>query len=113
MAATTKRSSAKCTPPLLRNCTGALCPRKKTRSGKIFGVISAALRTVSCPAGEGLAVLASSECRKRRLKSSRDRKTKHLVKRSMETPFRMRESYNISFRSEEHTSELQSHSDLV
>src|SRR5215472_6836174 len=38
-------------PPVLRICTGATCPRKKTWSGKILLVISAAFRAASVPGG--------------------------------------------------------------
>src|SRR5580765_3965617 len=40
-------SSVKCTPPVLRICVGALCPRKNTDSGKSFALMSAAFSTVS------------------------------------------------------------------
>src|SRR5882762_6510366 len=99
MPARTKRSSAKCTPPLLRNCTGALWPRKKTRSGKIFGEMSAALRTTSLPAAGGLSALTAWRCRRGKFRSTSGRKMKNLLNRIMETPLRMRESYNIQFRS--------------
>src|SRR5260370_38297816 len=80
---------------MLRNCTDALWPRKKTRSGKIFGVMSAALRTTSFPSAGGLPAIAVFRCRREKLRSKMDRKTKNRAKRFMETPFRMRESYNI------------------
>src|SRR5262249_1156218 len=38
------------TPPVLRICTEATCPRKKTWSGKILLVMSDALRAASLPA---------------------------------------------------------------
>src|SRR5882762_3033079 len=100
MPARTKRSSAKCTPPLLRNCTGALCPRKKTRSGKIFGVISAALRTTSFPSAGGLPAIAVCRCRTENARSNTDRRIKYFAKRAMEAPFRVRASYNTWFRPE-------------
>src|SRR5260370_9035249 len=96
MPSRTKRSSAKCTPPLLRNCTGALWPRKKTRSGKIFGVIAAALRITCFPSAGGLPAIAVCRCWMENVRSNTDSTTKYFVKRAMETPFRMRASYNIS-----------------
>src|SRR5438309_1896430 len=98
MPARTKRSSAKCTPPLLRNWTGALWPRKKTRSGKILGVMSAALRITSFPSAEGSPAIAVCRCRMENVRSNIDRTTKDFAKRAIETPFGMRASYNISFR---------------
>src|SRR6266849_971268 len=96
MPARTKKSSAKWTPPLLRNCTGALWPRKKTLSGKIFGVMSVALRTTSFPSAGGLPAIVACRCRMEKVRSSKDKRTKYFVKRAMEAPFRMRASYNIS-----------------
>src|SRR5260370_8383192 len=80
---------------MLRNCTDALWPRKKTRSGKIFGVMSAALRAAAFDSGGGLEEIGVCRCRREKLRSKMDRKTKNRAKRFMETPFRMRESYNI------------------
>src|SRR6266852_1758026 len=93
--ARTYRSSAKCTPPVLRSCAGATWPRKKTRSGKIFGVMSAALRTDSLPSAGELSALATRRCRRGKLISSSGSKIKNLAKRAMETPFKFHESYNI------------------
>src|SRR5260370_24766514 len=80
---------------MLRNCSDALWPRKKTRSGKIFGVMPAALRTTSFPSAGGLPAIVVCRCRREKLRSKMDRKTKNRAKRFIETPFRMRESYNI------------------
>src|SRR5256886_6796163 len=98
MPARTKGSAAKCTPPLLRNWTGAVCPRKKTRSGKIFGVISAALRITSFPSGEGLPAIAVCRYRMENVRNNTDSTRKYFAKRAIETPFGIRASYNISFR---------------
>src|SRR5260370_33976210 len=60
--------------------------------------MSAAFRTASLPAG-GLSALAVRRCRRGKLKSTSDRKAKNRVNSFMETPFKMRESYNIQFHS--------------
>src|SRR5882762_819791 len=100
MPTRTKRSSAKCTPPQLRNCTGALCPRKKTRSGNILGVMSAALRTASFPSAGAPPALAVCRCRMENVRSNTDSRTEYFAKRAMEAPLRMPASYNIWFRPE-------------
>ena len=57
--------------------------------------MSAALRTTSLPAAGGLSALTAWRFRRGKLRSTSDRKMKNFLNRIMETPLRMRESYNI------------------
>src|ERR1051325_3601028 len=75
-------------PPVLRICTGADWPRKKTVSGKSLGVMSLALRTTSLPsAGIDDEVPAFKRCGAAKRETAARRAER---RRSMVSPFEAR-----------------------